>query len=252
MIDKFLLDGFLDDITWSYSNIKSFKTCKRLWYRRYILGENGLGSFYSDYGLLVHKMLEEYANNKLPILDFKKFVEYNWDKYIVNESPINKNGEELAELYYNQLMFFIEMFDGFKDKTIGVELEVNTELNNKKFLGYIDRLSIDKDGEYIVTDYKSKSKFNSKKELAEYSKQLYLYSKYIYEIYGKYPKKLRFYLFRTCEEVEVEFNKKEYDRTIEEIGDCIDEIYKETEFPCSYQYFFCNNLCEFRDTCIFE
>lgn len=252
MVDKDLLKDFIDDITWSYSNIKSFGTCKRAWYRHYILGDEGCQNFYSDYGLLAHKMLEEYANGKIQLLDMTQFLEYNWDRYITHEAPLGRNGIDIIDTYYGQLYDFSEQFKGFTDKTIGTELEINIKIGERSFVGYIDRLSQDDDGEYIITDYKSKLKFNNKRELKEYSKQLYLYSTYVYEKYGKFPKQLKFFLFRSNNEVVIEFDKNEYDETIKEICETIDSIYSETDFSCTYSYFYCKHLCEYRYDCTFE
>lgn len=254
ILDKDLILNMLDDIEWSYSNIKRFQTCKRCWYKHYILGEEGSGNFYSDFGTLAHKMLEDFANNKIQLFDMKEFVEYNWNEYIKSESPVI-GGQELSETYYEQIMNFCEEFDGFDDKTVGTEIKISTNIptkhGEKSFVGYIDRLSQDENGEYIINDYKSKTKL-TRKELHEYSKQLYLYAKYVYETYGKHPKYLNFFLFRSNTEIKFVFNKDIYDLVIKEVGDIVDSIYDEVEFPCSYSFFYCRNLCEYRYDCTFD
>lgn len=255
MIEKELLKTFLDEIEWSFSNIKCFETCKKNWYRRYILGDEGCGNFYADYGTLAHEMLEQLASKKIDLFDMKRYVEYNWNRVVVNEAPSQFGENDLVEIYYNQLLEFCESFDGFEDETVGTEIKFNTtiktEHGDKPFVGFIDRLSKE-NNDYIITDYKSKSKFNGKKELKEYSVQLYLYSKYVYEQYGKFPKRLKFFLFRSGEEVIIEFNKKDYDEAIHKIGSVIDKIYNESDFECNYSYFFCRNLCEYRYDCTFS
>lgn len=253
-ISNDMLKEFLDEMEWSFSNIKCFETCKKSWYRKYILGEKGCGNFYADFGTLAHNMLEQVALGKIKPIDMRRFVEYNWNDAIANEPPLQFGKGDLGEIYYNQLMELCEYFEGFKDTTIGTEIEFHTTIHTKHgekpFIGFIDRLS-KWDDDYIITDYKSKSKFNSKKELAKYAIQLYVYSKYVYETYGVFPKMLKFFLFRNGEEVVIEFKKEDYDSAIQYVGDVIDSVYDETNFENNYSYFFCKNLCMYRYDCSF-
>ena len=58
-----------------------------------------------------------------------------------------------------------------------------------------------------MLDHKSKGKFKSKKEQAEYARQLYVYAKYVKEKYGKFPKVLIFNMFNAGELIKIPFNK---------------------------------------------
>ena len=134
------------------------------------------------------------------------------------------------------------------------------------FIGYIDLVLLDKtDGEYVVWDHKSKSKFTSEREKKEYLRQLYLYAGYVKEKYGKFPKELTFNMFRANEIVTEPFNETDYEAAVDWFVSTIDKIYETTAFldkiAISYYEkmkdlsdfkrddFFCNNLCDSRKSC---
>lgn len=241
-------------MVFSYSSIQTFNQCKRNWYYNYIIKVKKEGNFFSDVGSFVHNILEQYANGKIELFDTAHYLEYNWNSNVLHNPPSIKGVKDMEEKYFYQLLDFFESFEGFQDETIGTEIEfytnIRTGFGEHKFMGFIDRLS-EKDGEYIVTDYKSKNKF-SKKELEKYSRQLYVYSKYVYEKYGKFPKYLKFLLFRENKEYVIEFNEDDYHKTISYIEQSIQDIYMETKFDCEYNFFYCNNLCDSRLDCTFD
>lgn len=253
IIPRDILIDFLNDMKFSYSNILLFNQCKRCWYSTYILKEEQEGNFFSDVGTFVHSILEQLANGKIELFDIPHYLDYNWYKNVTHDPPILK-GKNMEEEYFVQILDFFEGFDGFQGETVGTELEIETTFETKygehKFIGYIDRLSLE-DEEYIVTDYKSKSKF-TKSELERYSRQLYIYSKYIHEKYGKFPKYLKFLLFRENKEYVVEFNSGDYYKTIDYVIKSIEDIYDEERFDYNYNYFYCSNLCNLRDICTFD
>ena len=107
------------------------------------------------------------------------------------------------------------------------------------------------DGELIIIDHKSKSKFKNKKELNEYAKQLYLYAYAVKQEYGELPKKLYFNMFRTNELVEIDFDINDYQNAYNWLVSSVNEI--ENTFDFSPQEnedpFYCLNFCPVKNQC---
>ena len=107
------------------------------------------------------------------------------------------------------------------------------------------------DGELVILDHKSKSKFKNKKELNEYAKQLYLYAYAVKQEYGELPKKLYFNMFRTNELVEIDFDINDYQSAYNWLVSSVKEI--ENTFDFSPQEnadpFYCLNFCPVKNQC---
>lgn len=61
----------IDDMTWSYSRVKSFETCPYKWYLRYIVGLRGKRMFFADYGTFMQKFKAKYG--EIPNVSDKEF-----------------------------------------------------------------------------------------------------------------------------------------------------------------------------------
>lgn len=254
-INKEELKMMLENMTWSYSRINAFKTCKYMWFLTYIKKFKGEQNAFAVSGSFAHSILERYAKEELFLWDLlDEFVD-NYDDEVPYKFPPNKY-VDLGEKNYNSGVEYFTNFEGFDSigNVVGAEINVDTNLEDKennrkfKFTGFIDLL-LEKDGEYIVLDHKSKGKFKSKKEQAEYSRQLYIYAKYVKEEYGKFPKKLIFNMFNAGEYIHIPFNLNDYNEAINWCVLTINEIYNELDFDKNIDDFFCNYLCNHRSIC---
>lgn len=244
-------------MTWSFSRINSFNNCKLAWYINYLSDEDIVEetNFFSEFGLFIHKIMEKYNKDELEIFELEDYYNKNYLDNIVHTPPSNKY-IDLGDLYYQNGKDFLLSFNGYKDKTIGAEMGIKFRIpyisHQPEFIGYIDRLSRDENG-IIITDYKSKSKFNSKKEKEHYLLQLYLYSYGIYNTYKEYPYKLRFDMFRSQIVIEELFNKNKMYHALDWVSESINSIYKEKQFlprtENTEKDFFCTYLCAFRTRC---
>lgn len=257
ILDKQLLKDILDEMVWSFSRLNSFHTCKRMFYKRYVLEDESENNFFAQYGSFVHHILEMYSKKEIELFDIIPYYKENFDSFISEEAPPN-NYVDLREQYFNKGLRYFESFDGFDDTAIGVEQEINLDIELSdmtiKFIGYIDRLSKDENGNLKVLDHKSKSAFKNDKELKEYLRQLYLYSIFVKQQYDKYPTKLEFNMFKENDVVTCDFNKDELEESIQWVEDTIHAIYDEEDFlPKSenpYNDFFCRYICGYKGLCM--
>lgn len=175
--------------------------------------------------------------------------------YKVRKSTMNKNLAIMSD-YFATLD--IEWTSNYE--ILGVEMQIDFVLNKTPFIGYIDLLLRDKkDGKIVILDHKSaeypfkKNGELKKKEIKSfnsYKKQMYLYAHAIHQIYGEFPKEMTWNLFKDGGKfATIPFIKEEYDETMAWFNDVIATIEQETEFEPTEDYFYCTNLCNFRNSC---
>lgn len=245
---------------WSYSKVGTFKTCPRLYELQYVYKIRGDENAFSQYGQMCHSILERYAMGELKL--HQLLDEYNdgFNAKVTEQFP--DSFMDLSAKYYKDGYKFFSEFKGFKDKTIAVEerldfiIKRDAEHDDVEFVGIIDRLS--KDGEfYVINDYKSKGKFKSKKEKADYFKQLYMYAIVYQEQMGLSDDRilLKLNLFRLQEEFQEYFDPELADTIKNDFLDMVDLISSTKVFPPKPDSFFCQHLCgvpsmncEYRDS----
>lgn len=252
IVDKFLKDDFVDQMVWSFSRLSSFHNCKRGWYINYIDGIRGKENFFSQFGTFGHTIFESYDKGELALSDISNFIEKRYFLDILLDAPGNNWNVDIKLSYYGKLMNYFEKFVGHDDETIGVEEEARFDIDyfggKKPCVGFIDRVSRDKDG-IIITDYKSRNKFKSG-ELAEYARQPYLYSTFIKDKYGEFPHTLKFEMFKIGETVEIPFDYDDFLEAHQWAANTIKMVYDEELFlPKDTSDFFCWNICGVKDEC---
>ena len=204
---------------------------------------------FSQYGTLVHSLLEQYERGELEVYDLLDKYKSSFDDKITYPFPITR--ANLENIYFNDGITFFKEFDGFDDVNIlGVEEEFLEEIDHDFLIrGFVDLIYLDKDGKPIVQDWKSKSKFKNKEELSHYKHQLYLYAIYIKRKYDRFPDLMRFYLFRKQIPVDIVFDQQEFEETLQWIKNSVHNIRKCNNWAATYDSFFCKHLCGFRNNC---
>lgn len=243
--DRIVFALMIENMRWSFSRINGFNTCPYCWFNTYILKEKSGSNVFAEFGLIGHEILEDFLNEKIFYWDLADRFEEEFIK--LDKFPPNKY-VDLRETYYKGGNDYFTNFDGFPDLTpLEVELQINTRVFDYEFIGYIDYLARDKkDGKIIVIDHKSKGGFKSKRERAEYARQLYLYCKGVYEKYGEYPKELRFNMFRKGDTIKIPFKMEDYLEAQQWAFDTIQTIKQKDIFKVTDDDFFGNWLCNHR------
>lgn len=238
--------------------MSSFYNCPYGWKMVYIDCTEPEQNFYSQFGLLGHNLLQEYFEEKLDKYDLANEYKNRFNIEITKDTPYSRS-ENLRDNYFEKGLYYFENFDlDLSDYNIlGVELKVEFIIDGKEFIGFIDLLLQNKStGDIIVLDHKSanypltkKGKVSAKhkKEYDLYKKQLYLYSKPIYEKFGRYPTELHWNYFKENKELKLPFIKEEYDDTIKWASDTIELIEKEELWLPNPEWYFCYNLCNCRN-----
>lgn len=252
----------IEKMRWSYSRLTSFEQCKYEFYLNYIVKDEEEyppeSNYYAEVGKFVHEILAMIFEGELTLDEASQYYVDNFDDYVLHEtkkSTMNKTFETCAN-------YFAEVdFGWLKDyEILGVEKEVKFELEGYRFVGYIDLLLRDKrDCKIVVVDNKSSDypfKTNgevyakSKSSFEKYKKQMYLYSYAVKEEYGEYPKEITWNHFKNGGRLAtIPFSMEEYDVAVSWLIKTIHNIEQEEEFEPSQDFFYCHNLCNFRDSC---
>lgn len=104
---------------------------------------------------------------------------------------LRNEGAEMVERYYDQIKS-----GKIKDNPLVVEKEFSIPVAGTKVVGKIDKLEIDDDGEYTVTDFKTGRAKPNPWDL-RHNLQLTTYYWAVFVLYGKYPKKVVWHHMRT-------------------------------------------------------
>lgn len=254
----------------SFSKLNAFHQCKYAYDLCYNKKHRGIENGFGQIGTEVHSILERFESGQLLQFELAQTFENEFDEAVPNGVKlyfVSGYCKDLTENYVNQCINFLTNWGGFEEyglKVIGTEEEFNTLFRIKdKFIflnGFIDVVAEDENGDLYIIDYKSKSAFKSKEEVMEYARQLYLYSIWVKEKYGKYPKYLWFYQFRINHIEKIEYDVAELEKVLEWTYDTLCQIDEEQFWmPLDFSglskkeldnaTFYCRNLCDFRMEC---
>lgn len=252
-MDEMIYKPLIQDMTWSYSRIKTFEDCPYRFFLKYIHNCEEEDMFYASYGKFIHKLIEMYYTEGKTKNDIK--VEYilNFSSEVRGQRPNDK----IVCKYFKAGLDYIENFKEFGYKTLGVEQNVQFEIKGYKFVGFVDYIG--RDGEdIIIVDNKSRelkprsgrSKPTQKdQELDDMLTQLYIYAIPINDLYGRAPKKLCFNCFKNNVFIEEPFVEEAYKSAIDWASNTIEQIMDTNEFLPKVDYFKCNYLCGVKEHC---
>lgn len=254
-------------MVWSFSRCHGFEGCKYEWYLNYLLKDeegkriyDNEQNFYASFGKYCHDILEQVLTKKLDVADAHNYYITHFEDSVLDDVP-----QKTREKYY---LLGKEYFENLclewlsKYRILGVEKKCSFFLDGKLFTGYIDLLLEDVEtGDIIMVDHKS-SEYpigqkgqvlkNKASDYLSYQRQQYLYSEQVFNEFGKYPTKLCWNYFRAGKWHEIPFHYGDFTEAREWALKIISEANEESEFAPTLNYFYCNNLCGFRNSCEYK
>ena len=243
----------IDNMVWSFSRINSFNVCPYEWYLQYIEGLQGENNFYAEFGTYCHKILEKYEKGELGIFDLADYFVDHFDEEIKSNVSNPEKYIELGKSYFENIDLDLGNYE-----VLGIEKKCDFELEGRKFTGFIDLLLKDKEtGEIVLIDHKS-SKYplgkrggvlkSEAEKFDQYKKQLYIYCTQVYNEYGVFPTKIGWNYFKDQKWLVLDFVKEEYDEAIKWALKTIVEINDTEYFAPNPSFYYCANLCRFRNS----
>lgn len=243
-----------DSMTWSYSRLSAYDQCPYQFYLKYVLCEDEQKTFFSTYGSFFHEILAACYSGSM---SFRNAGVY----YLTNfQSNVKKCGisDDIYLDYFESGLDYLRAQKPFGVKPLGVEMRFDFSVYKYSFTGFADLVCRDESGSLCLIDHKSrKLKQRSSRArptksdavLDRYLRQLYLYSKPIYERFGEYPKRLIFNCYRSGDIIAEPFDPIMYINAIEWASDTIGLIKSDQSFKPCVDYYYCKNICGFSQTC---
>lgn len=209
--------------------------------------------FFSDYGTFIHKIIEKYLKGELEKNKLVPYYLQNFRANIQAKAPT----QAVFESYFNQGLTSLRNIDFPYPTPLAVEKRVDFFIDKHPFVGIIDCVAEEND-EIVILDNKSrtlkprskrKKPTRSDEELDSYLRQLYLYSAAVKDLYGKFPVKLCFNCFRSCELISEPFLYNKYEEALEWTESSIEKITQNDDWGPDMEYWKCRYLCDVRDQC---
>lgn len=171
-------------------------------------------------------------------------------------SKVGLRSKDLFLRYFNGAKEYLQNLKTPRSKVLATEHEVKLDINGNHFVGFIDLLAQEPNGDLLVIDHKSKllrprsgrsTPTAYDRELDKYLRQLYLYGYSVKQEFGKFPKKLCFNCFRSQSFIAEPFDEGRCKEVVEWATESIEEIRREEEWGPTPDFFFCKSLCNFGD-----
>lgn len=229
----------------SHTKLQVFERCPLQYKLKYIsrlkpVREDTIEAFmggcvHGTLELLYRDLLKTKVNSLANLLEFyDKTWQVEWNDEIKITNPdYNKEhyynlGKKCIENYYNKYAPFDQ------DQTIGIEKKVSLKWGDYEIIGYIDRLTREKDGIYAVHDYKTNSSIFTQ-DYADKDRQLGLYAAFVrQEIKEAKDVKLVWHFVAFGEDVKSDRQEKQLKELKNNVLELIEEINtaeKEDKFP---------------------
>lgn len=245
----------IEEMTWSYSRIKSFEDCPYAWFMKYILEEPESPMFYASYGSFIHRLIERYYGGELAAEELPTAFLLGFSSEVQGKRP----PEQTVRKYIALGKEYFQNFKPLPFETKAVEAEFHFDLDGLNFVAFVDLIG-ERDSKLAILDHKSrdlKPRSGRKKptlkdqELDDMLRQLYLYAYGVQQKYGELPSLLCFNCFKNGQLIEEPFSKKAYEEALDWAKRSVEEIAKEEDFHPYMDFFHCNYLCGLHDGCCF-
>jgi len=187
-------------ITWSATMLKSFLSCKRQFYYKYILKiQNRLDEGFNE-GLMLHKLLEK-------LMEEKQDVATRLGALLDEMLGSCAKARIQKELYFKKIMHFLryqERHHFSQGYTIEFkEKNIDGTIGGLRFKGVIDRLDVNVEGAMVI-DYKSGSTHNANRVKNLEKLDDFQMSIYAFLLKGNYAT-LKLAFFKILEEQPIQY-----------------------------------------------
>ena len=256
-----MYDFIIDGIRFSYSSLTTFERCPYSFKLIYLEPKPRLDNFYSDYGKFAHDCMEKFFRKELDSFELSDYYRENYEKKVVTYPPPMQY--QLYEKYREQGQLFFDnfSFDLEKYEVISVEDKLDFDIEGVPFTARPDLLLRENlTDKIILYDYKTSIPFKisrytqneteDKTKIHGYRKQLHLYAYGVEKIRKLPVDDIVIWFVRDGRMYPLKRDKAETKKTILWLQNIVKDLKNEELFTYnnSSQYF-CNNLCNVRESC---
>lgn len=183
---------FNTDRLWSWSRVNSIHNSLYEYYLKYIkhTPEDRQDSIYTVTGGISHDIIEKFYTDEITYEQMIDEFEDGWTTAMIAELKFNRSdsakNETIGDKYYYDLQHFFKNHKKIKTKVI-LEQFVTIKIGNEYYQGYIDCLTKDADGNYIIIDWKTSTAYAGAKAENECG-QLVMYAIALHQMGIPYEK----------------------------------------------------------------
>ena len=217
------------DFRWSFSKLAAYLQCPMSFYLQYVENpgyDDELPGYFSQYGTLMHSILEQYYKGDLPLFCLADEWRDRYENEVIMTPPPFPSG--FGDKNYALAVDYLENFNGLPDgyEVLAVEKKFVINISGYNISGVADLVVRGPDG-IEVWDHKTKSDASMKKEYQLYRNQLYLYAIWVHQAYGEWPARICFNMIKSMSMISEEFDEAQayiteqwFVETIEQIEEC--------------------------------
>ena len=245
-------DFILDNMRYSYSSVNSFLTCPFCFRLTYIDHEERTGNSFSDFGNLIHKIMEEFFKGTIEKDQMLSYYIAHWNEYVVNEFPQSPPG--MKQNYYNAGIEFFKKFKFDKEAydILFIEGEVRSVYHDIQLVVKPDLILREKStGKCILVDYKTarmkSTKKDKEKQLEEYMRQMELYVYWLWSEKDVEVKEIQIWFIRDAIRKIINVDPLHVADTVFWFEDTVSKIKQEVDWnPKEKRDYFCDQICSVR------
>lgn len=246
--------NIISDFTWSYSRITTFELCPYAFLLRYIRCLPDKRNFFSDYGRLVHHLIEAALKGELTKAELPEQYTLRFPEEVTGKAP----STDIFKKYFEQGLDYFRNFAFPYPEPIAIEEKVDFDVGGIPFTGIIDCVAernglviLDNKSRDIKQGPKRKKLTKSEIEKKAYLRQLYLYSLPIKLRFHKHPDRLEFNCYRTGQLISEKFDPDEYERVLSWASDMVKTIENNDDWSPDMNYWKCRYICGQSDNCCY-
>lgn len=168
---------------YSFSKLDSFHNCEFGWFKTYIEKNRGLNKIYGVFGSECHSLLESLQSEE--ITKEEAMAKFNDMVLQLDLDGLKFPTPNIEVNILKAIRHYIAGYDVIKCDKYLMEKEFYLEIDEIVVRGFIDLITLNKDGTVEIYDYKTSSAF-AKKDMYKKGRQLVIYAMWIEQKFPKY------------------------------------------------------------------
>lgn len=178
--EKYGMEGYIP--IWSHSKVSSFRNCSHEYFLNRIKKLESKDNVYSLAGSVSHDTIEQFYKGEIQKDQMLGKFETGFLDIEISDFKFSNDesrNEGMSKKYKECVSHFFIHHNAIKSKVV-IEQLIWIDVDGNLFMGYVDAITKDKDGNYLIVDWKTSTIYKGKK-IAEQGKQLLLYALGLYQ-----------------------------------------------------------------------
>lgn len=162
---------------WSFSRINTLENCSYEYYLKYIKKLDDEDNIYTVCGTCAHDIIQGFYDGKIKYNEMVNKFEEDFLDIEISDYKFSSDEEKNTRMrnkYKECVIHFFKHHQPIKTKVL-TERPIWVDVDGHVFMGYVDAITKDKEGNYYIIDWKTSSIYKGSK-VKQHAKQLLLYA----------------------------------------------------------------------------